>query len=480
MKYYLFQEKMIKLISNQNKIFNGNIFEKSSVEECLEYFNNHKLIGVDTETEGFDPFTKQILSLQFGDETTQFVIDKTVDLTIFKDLLEDSNKTFIFHNAKFDLKFLYKLNIIPNCVYDTYLGERLLYLGYPRGIVGMSLKDCCERYLNVHLDKSVRGSIFREGFTDRVIKYAADDVKYLIPLFKKQIMALKEKDLLKAVKLECEFVPVLAYTEYSGIHLDKDKWLKKMQTDRDAYNKSLETLNEWVIDNNLKQFINNELQGDLFSGYPKPSCNINWSSPKQVIPFFESLGLNLEVVDKEKGGIKKSVESTVLESQKHKSTVVPLYLDFKEKEKVVTTYGETFIRQINPVTGRIHTQFTQLVDTSRMSSGGKDKDTGLEAINLQNIPSDADTRSCFTSVDGCVLIDCDFSSQEDLVFTELSKESKLIEFYNSPVKRDGHSFTAKMCFPDILKDVPESEVKHLYSDLRAEAKKAKFAIKIVY
>ena len=33
------------------------------------------IVGVDTETEGFDPYTKKILSLQLGNNTTQFVID---------------------------------------------------------------------------------------------------------------------------------------------------------------------------------------------------------------------------------------------------------------------------------------------------------------------------------------------------------------------------------------------------------------------
>lgn len=66
--------------------------------------------------------------------------------------------------------------------------------------------------------------------------------------------------------------------------------------------------------------------------------------------------------------------------------------------------------------------------------------------------------------------------QEDLIFTELSREPKLIEFYNSKEKRDGHSFVAKMCFPEILKDTPEQQVKSKFPELRSQAKKAKFAI----
>ena len=53
----------------------------------------------------------------------------------------------------------------------------------------------------------------------------------------------------------------------------------------------------------------------------------------------------------------------------------------------------------------------------------------------------------------------------------------MIEFYNDTKrKRDGHSFVAKICFPKELVEVEEEEVKHKRPDLRALAKKAKFAI----
>ena len=64
--------------------------------------------------------------------------------------------------------------------------------------------------------------------------------------------------------------------------------------------------------------------------------------------------------------------------------------------------------------------------------------------------------------------------QEDLVFTELSRESKLIAFYNDVVPRDGHSFVAKMCFPNELADIPENKVAELRPDLRKASKGCKF------
>ena len=86
--------------------------------------------------------------------------------------------------------------------------------------------------------------------------------------------------------------------------------------------------------------------------------------------------------------MKKSVESKVIEPQKDKSSIAPIYLEYKAAQKIVSTYGQNFLDQINPKSGRIHTQFNQLMDTGRLSCGGKNKQTKEEYLNLQNIPSD--------------------------------------------------------------------------------------------
>ena len=77
-----------------------------TVEKALEYLNALDSVAFDSETKGFDPFTKEILTTQYGDAEKQFVVDhSTVDIQLFKPLLE--SKLIIMQNAKFDLKFLY-------------------------------------------------------------------------------------------------------------------------------------------------------------------------------------------------------------------------------------------------------------------------------------------------------------------------------------------------------------------------------------
>lgn len=470
------------LVTNQRALFDNSTiaeeyrYEIISPQECLARIDSLMIVGLDTETTGFDPYTKKILCLQIGNRENQYVIDNTVDIQLFKPFLEDRRRLFLLHNAKFDLRFFLHQRIVITNVFDTYLAERLLYLGYPPGMHEMSLNACCQRYLGVTLEKEIRGIIHREGLSARVIRYAARDVEYSEDIYDAQQIELTKKDLIRAIEVENKFVVVLAYIEYSGIKLDAEKWQTKMASDKLALDKARLELDEWVLNNGDKRFIYQDLQGDLFTGYSKVKCGIMWSSPLQVIPFFESLGFNLATKDKKTGTMKKSVEAKLIEPQQDLSPVAKLYLAYKQADKVVSTYGQSFIDQINPVTGRIHTQFNQLMDTTRLSSGGKDKDTNTETINLQNIPADELTRACFVSEPGNILIDCDYTAQEDLIFTELSREQKLIEFYNSPDKRDGHSFVAKMCFPTELADIPESDVKEKRHDLRGLAKKAKFSI----
>jgi DNA polymerase I-like protein with 3'-5' exonuclease and polymerase domains len=461
---------MIYYITNQPIIFESNNIKHCTVEDSLKYLNKFKYIGVDTETEGLDPYTKRILSLQLGTYNDQFVIDaSTVNLQKYKKLLEDPDKTFIFQNAKFDLKFLYHQRIVPSNIYDTMLAEMVLNTGIEGA--RKSLKYIAYKYWGVELDKEIRGKIITEGLSEKVIIYGADDVKYLKPIMNKQLKEIDKWDLRRALALDNLFVKVLAYIEYCGIYLDRDKWAAKMEKDYKRFQECKIKLDNWVISHNLFKYIDRQL--DLFN--PERKCSINWSSQKQVIPLFKELGIDITTIDDKTGLPKDSVEAKILIPQKDKFEIIPLYLEYKKAEKVVTTYGQTFLDQINKVSGRLHSNFTQIKATGRMSCGGKDSTTGIDHINLQNIPADGETRGCFTAPKGYKLVNCDYSGQEAVVFANKTLDPALLEFYDRKLG-DMHSYIAKLCFHEDLKDIPLEKVKKERPDLRQKAKSAGFAI----
>lgn len=470
---------MIHFCSEQKRVVGSSVWKEIEVQDIISYFKNHKFIALDTETSGLDPHSCELLSIQFGDFDQQFVVEYSPNiLEKLKPLLLRKDVVWVLQNAKFDLQFFYKHDIILENIFDTYLAEGVLYCGFDDvklpNYVRKSLDVLVLKYCGVLLNKSIRGTINRVGLTDKVIEYGANDVKYLIPVMTSQMVKIKEDGLWGAVKLDNKFVRVLAYIEYCGIYLNKEKWLAKMEEDSKKLSDMEFALNKWVFERFGDKYVNKQL--DLFSAAKR--CSLNWGSSKQIIPIFKELGVDTKVRDKKTGKMKDSIEAKHIVKQVHVSPLIQMYIDYKKAQKLVTTYGQNFLDAINPKTGRIHATFWQIMNTGRTSCGSGDNKDDDNSINLQNIPSDKITRGCFTNqFENTILVDCDYSQQEDRMYTQLSKEPALIDFYNDTTrKRDGHSFTAKLCFPKELKDIPEEEVKHERPDLRSKAKGAKFAI----
>lgn len=459
---------MIYLVTKQQSLWTSDRYKVISAEEALELLAPLSVVELDTETMGLDPYTKELLTVQLGCAEFQVVIDCTsVDIHLFKEYMENPQRMFLGWNIKFDLKFLYHQRIVPLRVYDGYLAEKLLWLGYPAGMHEMSLKAASINYLGVDMDKSVRGKIIQTGLTEDVIVYAAGDVSYLGKIRDKQLIELEKKGLLKAIDFENEFVKCLAYIEYCGAKLDVDKWKIKMATDLNNLEKYEAELNEWVEESEYSsKYCSVNIQGDLFNGFDtKPRCHINWASSQQVIPLFEELGLNLKVLDKKTKHYKKSVDIKVVEPQASKSPLIPIYIKYKKAAIIVNTFGQKFLNLINPVTGRIHANFNQLgTDTGRLSS---------TEPNLQNLPHDAQTRACFVSDKGNRWISADYSGQESYLMASMANdEAMLDELING--SGDLHSLTAKMVFQQIPRDMPLKDIKKNFKDLRQEAKGYEF------
>lgn len=459
---------MIYLVTKQQSLWTSDRHKVISAEEALELLAPLSVVELDTETMGLDPYTKELLTVQLGCAEFQVVIDCTsVDIHLFKEYMENPQRMFLGWNIKFDLKFLYHQRIVPLRVYDGYLAEKLLWLGYPAGMHEMSLKAASINYLGVDMDKSVRGKIIQTRLTEDVIVYAAGDVSYLGKIRDKQLVELEKKGLLKAIDFENEFVKCLAYIEYCGAKLDVDKWKIKMATDLNNLEKYEAELNEWVEESEYSsKYCSVNIQGDLFNGFDtKPRCHINWTSSQQVIPLFEELGLNLKVLDKKTKHYKKSVDIKVVEPQASKSPLIPIYIKYKKAAIIVNTFGQKFLNLINPVTGRIHANFNQLgTDTGRLSS---------TEPNLQNLPHDAQTRACFVSDKGNRWISADYSGQESYLMASMANdEAMLDELING--SGDLHSLTAKMVFQQIPRDMPLKDIKKNFKDLRQEAKGYEF------
>ena len=489
---------MIYLISANRSLFPDNsLYTELSLEEGLKMLESWDVIQADSETTGRNPHICELLCFQFGNKkaNAQIVVDTTtIPIERFKGILE--SKLLIFQNAKFDLQFLYKHKIVPTKIYDTMIVEQLLHLGFNPKYFHCSLKAIAERRLGIDIDKTVRGEIIWRGLDTSVILYAAGDVEYLEDIKASQEIDLQKQGLTVAAKVENLFVPSIAYLEWCGIKLDVDKWRKKMEEDKAKLEAASNVLNsyvQWLYKHDPEQykaFAHEDIEGNLFTGYSEePIVTINWSSPKQVIPFVQSLGFNTLVEDPKTGTKKDSIEEKNLAMQKGvNDDFLKVFFEYQEASKVCGTYGQSYIDAINPKTGRIHTTYKQLGAASgRMSCGGganqHDEDLAkykkipasrVNYVQLQNLPADEVTRSAFVCERGNLLAAVDFAALESRLGADIYQEKSMIEEYLHG-SGDIHSLTAKACFPEVLANVEVKDIKKLYPNLRKRAKPVEFS-----
>lgn len=372
----------------------------ATINDVLEYCKTKNKLGVDTETEGFFDFENKIVMLQIGDEHKQFVIDvRYVDISPLKEIFINSSIQKLFWNAKFDYKFLKFHGIEVNNIYDNMLTEIVITNGLN---AVYSLESACQKYLNKSLNKEVRNQFVNlkgSPFTHSQIKYGAEDIENLIKIQEIQQNEVNKYDLSRTIYLENKFVKILSEIEYNGFYLDNKKWEELNYLNEGKLIEAKKILDNYILNNNHSKFIDSQL--DLFSSDLK--CAINWDSPKQVIEYLKFLGIDTLTPDKKTGKLKDTCEDKHLSKYKKKFDFIPLYLEYKKVAKSVSTYGLEFLKHINKKTGRIHSNYWQILVTGRISSNDP---------NLQNIPSDVNYRRCFEGQNDNMLVVADYSQQE--------------------------------------------------------------------
>ena len=397
-------------------------------------------VEFDTETTGFDPYTKRPVLAQLGVGGKAFVFDvrhdtehSSVHLEQLKPVLANKNIKKLIQNAVFDMKMVkHHAGFYVENIYDTMLVEQLFNLGVSAR--GAGLADLVKKYLGLEMTKEPATTFQNYGqtFQPFQLEYAAGDVVIL-----SLIKALQEPRIIKegfenVCRLEFEFTKPMCEMELNGITIDTEKWRIIMADINRARLELLDDINMLLAKNHG--------QNVLF-GVPV----INIDSPKQLIKALSSYGIKLESSDQASLNRYKDVP------------VVNQLLTYRKLNKLISTYGESLLEKINPITGRLHTRFRQMVSTGRMSSS---------APNLQNIPKKQKYRSCFITKPGYSLITADMSGAELRILGNVSEDPVFIECYAHNI--DLHTRTASEVF-----DVPFDQVK---SDIRGKAKAVNFGL----
>lgn len=447
--------------------------------EFFTKLESSSTISIDTEASSLDVFSAKWLLLQIRVGGSTYLLDcRTLDnkfLSYIISIVKSSGRKVIAHNAKYDLKIIKQnTGILLDNIHDTMLVESFLFKGI--GKVFYSLKELVEKYCGETLDKDIRESFILfsgDQLSEEQLVYSALDVHYLQTIHDKQMLEVKEKEIHKVYNLEMSLVPVVVSMEMHGVLLDVDAWKalenkalesrlhsgnlirEKIVTSIDygKYANGLDMANSLSIPCKRKSE-QKELEGitmmETLSGWVKEHINID--SPTQLKKVLTTVfGFNIESTDEK---ILKDIPD---------NTIIPLILDYRDAAKKTTTYGTDFLKHINTVTGRIHSEFIQQrADSGRFSSANP---------NLQNIPAkrtdgDPDYRSPFVSKPEHSLIALDYSQQEYRLAGAISQDPLIIEAYK--LGKDMHTATASIIF-----EVPLDKVT---KDQRSLGKTINFAV----
>ncbi|MBE9636756.1 DNA polymerase I [Salipiger mangrovisoli] len=422
-------------------------------------------VAVDTETTGLNEMTCELVGVSLavepgqacyiplahraaGGEADLFGSDDLAEgqipmqeaLDILKPLLEDPAVMKIGQNMKYDAKVLSRYGIGVAPIDDTMLISYALHAGlHNHGMDALS-----ERYLG-HVPipiKDLLGSGKKMITFDRVpieeaVKYAAEDADITLRLWKLLKPRLHLSRVTRVYEgTERPLVPVLAEMELAGVQVDRNT-LSRMST---AFAQKMAGL---------------EAELHELAGHP-----FNVNSPAQVgeILFAE---MGLEGGKKTKTGA-WSTPAEVLEDLATEHDFAARVLDYRQLQKLKSTYTDALQEHINPETGRVHTSYSIAgANTGRLAS---------TEPNLQNIPVRSEEgrriREAFVAPEGKVIVSLDYSQIELRILAHMAGIDALKQAF-----RDGHDIHA-MTASEMF-GVPMEEMT---SDIRRRAKAINFGV----
>jgi DNA polymerase I len=396
-------------------------FKQGNDQQLEAFINDSKCLALDCETTGLDAHSNKISLVQLSDTTDTHVVAYD-ELKTLINLLNQKERKYIIHNAKFDLRFLFQagLHYDKVVVYDTFLLECIIRNSATK--VEAKLSTLLFKYFNIELSKEDQTAwidLDYRNLNGRLLEYAVKDVAYLHKLLKAQAELITQFDLVESVKLEMQFVKALALIENNGVLLDKEIWKANLANNVE-----------------VQQGYAAELEAICVASF-----NVN--STKQLKEKLRELGYTLPT---NKDGKETTAKDKLRELQPTTADngFLASVLGLKEVGKMINSFGETYFNNINSKTGRIHSSFRQMLATGRMSSSKP---------NMQNLPRLKEVRQAFTASKGYKLITADYSSQEVLVLADLAGEQTIIDYYANNV--DIHSKNATVIYKDLTGETVE-------------------------
>ncbi|RXK47593.1 DNA polymerase I [Aquirufa rosea] len=425
---------------------------EAAIKGLISYLSRQSSFCFDTETTNINAIDAELVGMSFSYRKGEaFYIpfpengaacQQQIDL--FKELFANENIQKIAQNIKYDMSVLANYGIeIQGETYDTMLAHYLIEPEKRHNMDALSMTYLHYEPMSIEKligKKGAKQGNMREVPLELIKEYAAEDadITWQIKPHLDQLMAKNDKTLQLFKEVEMPLARVLSNIEREGVLLDIP-FLKEMSNTLEKDSTEVQ-----------KQIF--ELAGESF----------NIASPKQLGEvLFEKLRLDPKAKKTKTGQYMTGEE--VLSKLESEHKIASLILDFRELQKLKSTYVDALPQLISPKTGRIHTSFMQAVTaTGRLSS----KDPNLQNIPIRTVRGREIRKAFIPRNEDYQILSADYSQIELRIMAAFSQDESMCEAFNKGL--DVHKATASKVF-----QVPLEEVS---ADMRRKAKTVNFGI----
>ncbi len=423
----------IALCAEENKAYYVSVYtdNKSTANSVREYGNDSLFGNMENETSEEKPdikFKGQLLPLSEVLQGLKFI-------------LEGKEYGKVGQNIKFDTFILSRFGVeVSPITFDTMIASYLLNPDMRHNLDALSEKWMNYKPIPISSligEKKSEQKSMRDIEPSLIAEYAGEDADLAFKLYKILDKELKKEKLDKlASEIEFPLIEVLTGMERNGVAIDTDM-LKELAK---------------KIESRLT-----ELRKQIFF---EAGEEFNIDSPKQLS---EILFEKMQIPAGKKTKTGYSTDVGILQNLAPFYPIAEYMLEYRQMNKLVSTYIEALPKLISSETGRIHTTYNQTIaSTGRISSTDP---------NLQNIPVRTELgreiRKAFVpGRDDALMLSADYSQIELRIMAYMSGDKNLIESFKKGL--DIHSATASILFDKSLEEVD--------ADMRRVAKTVNFGI----
>ncbi len=408
------------------------IQDEETLDEWLSAAKKHGVLSLDLETTSLDPMQAEVVGFSLAYEPGKAAYIPVGHITDEKQLpaelvqkkilavANDPSVQLIGQHFKYDMNVLASNGASVRAPdFDTMLESYVLNPSTTRHDMDSLARHYLNRETIKYEDicgKGAKQICFSQLPLDKATAYAAEDADVTLQLHQTLWDKLKRTEGQKRVfeTIEMPLVPILAHMERTGVLIDK----QELQRQSGELAEKMQQLEKraWEV-----------------AGHP-----FNLNSTKQIKQvLFEEMGL--PVLRKTPKGQPSTAED-VLEELAGEYELPRLILQYRSLAKLKSTYLDKLPEQINPKTGRVHTQYHQAnTSTGRLSSSNP---------NLQNIPIRTPEgnriRRAFIASPGNKIAAADYSQIELRIMAHLSGDENLLDAFAKG--QDVHARTASEVF----------------------------------